>query len=95
MKLVIVMVLLAGIVVAYLYFHPELADHWLRQTKETLNSAPNVGRPETTVLYKWKDKDGQWQISDQLPPPGTPFETLEYRHDLNILPVPPELQGKE
>ena len=95
MKFILAILILAAVIGTYLYFNPEVADQWLEETKETLKDAPVFGKPDTTVLYKWKNEQAQWQVSDQLPPPGTPYEILEYRRDVNILPLPPELQAEE
>lgn len=46
---------------------------------------------KTDRLYKWRNPRGEWQMTDTPPPPGTPFELLEYREDVNVLPVPPQL----
>ena len=71
----------------YSYYNPTFV-HQAQQTGSKL-----LGTPAPAArLYKWRDAQGQWQITDQLPAAGTPYETLEYRHDLNVLPVPPQLQ---
>ncbi len=48
----------------------------------------------TDRLYKWRNGRGEWQITDTLPPAGTRYETLDYREDLNVLPVPPQLDSR-
>jgi hypothetical protein len=44
------------------------------------------------VLYKWKDDQGRWNITDR-PPEGRAFEEVQIDPDVNVLPagVPPEL----
>ena len=51
---------------------------WLRQRRLRL-------------LYKWKDDQGRWNVTDQ-PPAGRPYEAVRVDPDTNVLPagVPPE-----
>ena len=95
MKFIFAILIVAAVIGTYIYFNPQVANQWLEETKETLKEAPVVGKPDTTVLYKWKNEQGQWQVSDQLPPQGTAYEILEYRHDVNIVPLPPELRAED
>ena len=76
---VIISLLVAGIA-AYLYYgNPPT---WL---KETLKQ--NIPIKKSTSVYKWQDKQGNWQITDTPPAAGVPYETLNYHHDTNILPT--------
>ncbi len=78
-----------GALGAYLYyFQRDVVAPYLKGT-------PIEPRPTVTQLYKWQDADGVWQVSDRPPPQGTPFETLELRSDVNILPVPEALEDKQ
>ncbi len=45
-------------------------------------------RPPVSVVYRWRDAGGTVHVSDRPPPPGIPYERLEYRHDVNVLPPP-------
>jgi hypothetical protein len=81
--LLTVLLLVAGLV---LYLRPEYQD---------LSSDIGLSRitPEKTArLFKWRDANGNWQITDRLPPEGVDYEKLEYREDVNVLPRPPGLQ---
>ncbi len=78
---IVVVVLVVGGV--YVYVYPESVARlqgWL--------AGRGVVEPERSVLYRWRDADGAWQISDAPPPPGTEHERLEYDPDANVLPVP-------
>lgn len=68
----------------YLYLHPELQSRLLNQTS-------GLGKPGTVQAYKWRNEQGEWQLTDTLPPKGVDYERLEHRSDENILPVPPSL----
>ncbi len=46
-------------------------------------------KPPASVVYRWRDADGTVHVSDRPPAPGVPYERLEYRHDVNVLPAPP------
>lgn len=75
--------LLAGGI--YLYLNP---DAW----KQLRNLPVHTGiGKQTAQLYKWRNQAGEWQVTDYPPPQGIEFETLEYRSDVNVLPVPPQL----
>ena len=50
--------------------------------------------PGTDRLYKWRNERGEWQVTDTLPAAGTAYETLDYREDVNVLPVPPQLRNE-
>ena len=83
-KLLIAIIVLAA-AGGYLYvFEQETVREWLKGT-------PLEPEPSRTVVYKWQDRDGNWQITD-IPPAGDiPYERLEYRGNQNVMPlVPPE-----
>lgn len=71
----------------YLYLHPEQAPQWLRAT-------PLLPEPAPTVVYRWRDRQGAWHVTDSPPPGNLPYERTEYRHDTNVLPVPPAVQRR-
>jgi hypothetical protein len=86
MRLPWLLVFLAAGAGVWFYNHP---DHF-GQLRDLI---PVAGpEPGTTRLYKWRNPRGEWQMTDTPPPPGTSFERLEYRNDLNVLPVPPRLE---
>lgn len=47
---------------------------------------PNTVLNKTAPLYKWKDKKGQWIVSDTPPGDNTPYETLRYNRNSNVVP---------
>ena len=47
-------------------------------------------KPVKSKVYKWQDKDGQWHITNQPPPPGTPYTEQEYLHNTNVIPATPQ-----
>ena len=85
--LVLLLVLLLA-ATAFIYRYPEYAPEWLKES-------PLAPQAESTVLYQWRDKQGNWMATDEAPPEGIPYETQEYRHDVNILPLPQELRDKD
>ncbi len=50
---------------------------------------------KTTRVYRWKDANGNWQVADRHPGEDVVYEVLEYRNDVNVLPLPPELRDQE
>jgi len=88
MRLVWVLLAIALIGGIYLYQDPEL-----REQLEDLSSEAGLSK-KTTSVYKWQNSQGEWQLTDQLPPEGIEYETLDYREDVNVLPLPPQLGGE-
>jgi len=73
----------------YVYQDPELRAWFDRQTQQLL--------PEQAthhVMYRWKDAQGQWQVSDSPPGPGIEYETVRYHKDTNLIPSE-QLTGKK
>ena len=56
-------------------------------SKKVKDQTQDLVTPETTTVYKWQDANGQWQVSNQPPPGNTPYETLDYHRDANIMPA--------
>ncbi|MDZ7663507.1 DUF4124 domain-containing protein [Thiohalophilus sp.] len=64
----------------YLYTEPDLQ----RQARQQLDKL--TGADQSHRLYRWQDAEGQWQVTDQPPPVGTAYETLQYDPDTNVIP---------
>ncbi len=88
MRLLWVLLAVALVGGIYLYQNTDLRDR-----VEGLSSEAGLSK-KTTRVYKWQNDKGEWQITDQLPPEGTDYETLNYREDLNVLPLPSQLGGE-
>jgi hypothetical protein len=86
--LALLVLLAAGGAGGWLYLQRNEAPTWLKGT----GLAP---KPAPTVVYKWRDAQGAWHVSDTPPPADTPHERQEYAHDQNVLPLPPQLQRKQ
>jgi hypothetical protein len=87
MKPFLLCLLMLGIIVALvLWWSPELrkdADNLLRE----------IGlRSSSVTLYKWRDKQGVWQYTQDAPPAGVPYEEVRSRSDVNVLPLPEPLK---
>jgi hypothetical protein len=83
--LLVLLLLAAGV---YVYLDPGLKS-------QLLNRASSLGSSGTVQAYKWRNKRGEWQITDTLPPEGIAYERLEHRTDENVLPVPPRPAAKK
>lgn len=71
--------------------------YWLFKPKTVNPGAapgPNVVSlaPQKLMIYKWKDGQGTWHLTDEAPPAGIPSEPREFRSDPNTLPLPPLVQ---
>lgn len=80
LKLVVAVLVIAALAAGYLF----LVDRELG--RELLGDTPLAPGPSVTTAYKWRDADGNWQLSDRPPPPGTAYETLEADPNANIVP---------
>jgi len=56
-----------------------------KQISSEISSVNKTGVTTTTV-YKWKDKDGNWQFSNTRPENVPDAEIKKFRSDENILP---------
>jgi len=69
----------------FLYLNPEYRGRLAA-------SASGMVMPvSSSRIYKWRNEQGEWQLTDKLPPEGIAYETLEHRPDENVLPRPPQL----
>lgn len=80
-KFYIILAAILTAVVWYVYHDPQLSREVKKEVKQLL---PDQAR--STTVYKWRNKAGEWQITDHPPPAGTQFETLEYQSDTNLMP---------
>ena len=83
MRLAWLLLVVALAAALYLYFSPETG----RRLKQQL-SQPDFTH-KTDHLYKWRNEKGEWQITDTPPAGGIEYQQLDYRDDVNVLPVPP------
>lgn len=80
LKLTVAACVAAAAGLGYLYFvDPRLG-------RELLGDTPIAPPPTVTTAYKWRDGNGNWQLTDRPPPAGTAYETIEASSDANIVP---------
>lgn len=84
-KLLLLLALIGTAIWAWWTYAPDSVPAVLR---EQLPVAVPAASP---VLYKWKDAQGRWNVTDQ-PPAGRPYEIVRVDPNTNVLPagVPPE-----
>ena len=87
MRAVWLLIALLLLISAYIWFNPDY-----KEQLQELSAGAGITK-KTVRVYKWRNADGEWQITDHLPPAGVEYERLEYREDVNVLPVPPQLGG--
>ncbi len=79
LKILLVTLLIAALGLAGLcYQRPAWVPVWLR---------PYLPFTSSSRLYKWRDRSGQLQYSNQPPPAGTPYTTVPYWPDANVIPT--------
>ena len=80
MKVLIILVVLLAGTAGYLWFvDPKLG-------RELLGDTPIAPPSTVTTAYKWRDAQGNWQLTDEPPPEGTPYETIQADPGANVLP---------
>ena len=80
-KILFILAAVLAAVVWYVYQDPQLSRKIEKEVNQLLPATP-----QTTTVYKWQDKAGNWQITDHPPPTGIYYETLEYQSDTNVMP---------
>ena len=80
--IILVIVLAAG--GYYVYQDEALKSKVLGKTYQVV---PELNK---TTLYKWKDKSGNWQVTDRPPANNIPFTTVSTEDQVNVMP-----SGKE
>jgi hypothetical protein len=74
------------VVALVLWWSPELRQQANNLLRDTGLKSSSV------TLYKWQDKQGVWQYTQDLPPEGVPYKEVEARSDVNVLPLPAQLK---
>lgn len=84
-KALLLLALIAAALWAWWTYAPDSVPAVVREQL----SAP--APPANSTLYKWKDAQGNWNVTDQ-PPQGRTYEAVQIDPDTNVLPsgVPPE-----
>jgi len=80
-------ILIAGAYTAYQ--NPEIRAYFQRKSAAVLPASAT-----SQTLYRWRDKQGNVQISDKPPAAGIKYETVQYPSNANIIPSQ-ELTGKK
>ncbi len=69
-------------------FAPQYLPHFVRQhLPEPVEIKAPSQRGDT--LYRWRDEQGQWVVSDQPPGPEVEYEELRYDPETNVIPANP------
>ena len=100
------LILVAIAALAYWQFAPPgwLFSHRERPIPpEGIPAGPGGGHIAATVdpsrnppLYKWKDPEGQWHVTDKPPAKGVDFEKVVVDPNANVVPTDiPVVPGKE
>lgn len=50
----------------------------------------NIGiKNHVSYGYKWQNKSGAWQLTQDPPSDGIPYQKIEVRDDWNVMDAPP------
>ena len=63
----------------YLYHDPSVVESYLRGTPLELPA-------RVTLIYRWRDANGNIEHSNHPPPAGTQYEVIEVSSDTNVVP---------
>jgi hypothetical protein len=85
MRVIGVLLVLLLLALAWTLLNPDY-----REQLQELSSDAGLTK-KTTRVYKWRNAAGEWQLTDQQPAAGIEYERLDYREDVNVLPLPPGL----
>jgi hypothetical protein len=84
MKLKVLIILTVIATVAYyVYQDPKLNQQLFNKIHLI---APELNQ---STLYKWKNNQGEWQITDTPPAKGISFTTISTQDQVNVMPSKP------
>lgn len=82
---------LVGIVIAliamWFYLNPD-------QAKKLIKDTPLEEMVDVTVVYKWQNAKGEWQLTDKPPEGDIPYETVKHNKNANVMPLFPKKDGE-
>ena len=79
-KLILSLLVLLAVGAAMVHYIPEKVGPLIEGTplKEYVATS--------TPVYQWRDEEGQWQVTDEPPADGVPYEVKQYALDANLVP---------
>ena len=78
----LVLICIIGSITFYIYSNEALYAKFLGKAHQI---APELNK---STLYKWQNKQGEWQITDSPPQNGITFSTITSQDQINVLPSP-------
>jgi len=92
--IIVVLMLVGAAVLSYLNPAADKSENFLLNGLSVVrswftnerNMTPD-SKLHTTTVYKWRDADGNWQFSNEPPPPGIYSDITIYRSDTNVTPA--------
>jgi len=82
-KFFLILVIIAAAIAITAILDPDIKNMILKSAGQMQNKSK---------VYKWKDGEGEWQISNMPPARGTPYTEQEYLHNANIVPSLPKTE---
>jgi len=79
-KLIWILVIIAAVIGGLAYWDKDFRNIILESSGQ---------KPVKSTVYKWRDKNGKWQISSTPPPAGITYTEQEYLHNTNVIPALP------
>ncbi len=80
-------ILLIAVAIAIYFIKPNLYYSVKNNVISTITDiAPIETGLNKTKIYKWKNEDGELQMSNSPPPKGINYITEEVQHNINVMP---------
>jgi hypothetical protein len=90
MKKAVFLTLLLLVVAVYVgYRNPRVRAWFEHKSRQVLPASASE-----QTMYRWRDKHGEWHVSDKPPHGGIHYDTLHYPTNANVIPSA-ELTGKK
>ena len=77
-----------GTTALYIYLDEALQSKLLGKVHQV---APELNK---STLYKWKNNEGEWQITDKPPRKGITYTIITSQDQVNVMPSPAKKKRK-
>lgn len=84
----IILLIVIGATSFYIYQDKALQSKLMGKVHQV---APELNQ---SILYKWQNSKGEWQITDKPPLESVPFKTISSQDQINVMPSPSKNKKK-
>jgi len=76
----IILLFVVLVITLYIYQNKTLKNKLIGKVHKVVPELNN------STLYKWKNGDGEWQVTDKPPAKGIPYTSVSSQDQMNIMP---------